>query len=458
MSEDEQDTLLHQLVQLNKAEYHLVDTVISVNPSNDDNLLLVLGALARNNDAAIQHKIVKELLRRLSIAKSTGNSSEAIAFINYALGNTGSRLATDALLSSLNHDDIDTQISVIRGLEVHLDQPTVQQALINLMETSAEDVVLEEVLAILNDAFNNKVLQNPSKELLNAIVDMAVKLENANLYELVIQYLKLVGTSEAQEMISIIMQQHNYGQVTNEQVSNVAGDSRIKRGTDWDSSSSSYYNLVASYSQRRNDVLTYPTHKAYIWGEKHGITNLNVKVGMGAFVGAYCGGTTNRLKVFGKAVTKVHVLGSDYNIGHLEYTDYTDNTALYHKVYVKLGSAVLTNINYRYALSCRASRQTLWDTSRTVFNRGISYFIYVGTLNFNIRATASTTGTSGVCMCPLTLTACVNLRPSVTLRITGGGQVDFLVSRMAVVLLLHEKTGLAYVHITFYINITFMAF
>ena len=435
MSEEEQDTLLHQLVQLNKAQSHLVDTVISVNPSNDDNLLLILGALARNNDAAIQSKIVKELLGRLAVAKSTGNSSEAIAFINYALGNTGSRLAIDALLSSLSHDDVDTQISVIRGLDVHLDQSAVQQALTTLMKTSAEDGVLEEVLAILNDAFNNKVLQSPSKELLNAIVDMAIKLENANLYELLIQYLKLVGTSDAQEMINIIMQQHNYGEVINERVSNVAGDSRIKRGTDWDSTSSSYYNLVASYSQRRSDVLTYPTHKAYIWGDKHGISKLNLKLGVGTFVGAYCGGTTNRLKVFGKAATKVHVLGTDYTIAHLEYSDHTDATTLYHKVYVKMGSTVLKNINYRYDLSCRSSQQTLWDTSRTVFDRSFSYFIYVGTLTFSIRATASTTGTAGVCMCPTTLTTCVNLRPSVTLRITGTGQVEFLVSHMAIICL-----------------------
>ena len=102
LSEDEQDALLHQLIQLNKPESHLVDTVISINPSNDDNLLLVLGALARNNDDAIQSKVVKELLRRLSVANSSGNSNDEVVFINYALGNTGSPLAIDALQSSLS--------------------------------------------------------------------------------------------------------------------------------------------------------------------------------------------------------------------------------------------------------------------------------------------------------------------------------------------------------------------
>ena len=428
MGEDEQDALLHQLIELSKPESKLVDAVISINPSNDDNLLLVLGALARNNDDAIQSKVVKELLKRLSMAKSSGNSSEAVVFINYALGNTGSRLAIDALLPSLSHEDVDTQISAIRGLDIHIDQSSVQQALTHLLKTSIEDAVLEEVLTILIDAFNNKLLRNPSKELLNGIVDMTTKLESANLYELLIQYLRLVGTNETQEMISIIMQQHNYGQVTNDHVSDVAGDSRIKRGSDWDSKSKpDYYNLVASYNQRRSDVRTYPTHKAYIWGDKYGISELSLKVGVGAFVGAYCDGTTNRLKIFGKAVAKVHVLGEDINVAHLEYSDHTSGDSLYHKVYVKLGDSVIRNIDTSYTV-CRSSQATLWDRTKTIFDRRFSYIVYVATISFTIRARASTTGTEGVCMCPLTLRACVNLRPSVTLRITGGGQVYFVVS------------------------------
>ena len=426
MSEDEQDALLHQLIQLNKPESHLVDTVISINSSNDDNLVLVLGALARNNDDAIQSKVVKELLRRLSIAKSTGNSSDAVVFMNYALGNTGSRLAIDALLSSLSHEDVDTQISAIRGLDIHVDQSPVQQALIILLKTSTEDAVLEEVLTILVDAFNNKVLRNPSKELLNAIVDMIIKVENANLYELLIQYLRLLGTNEAQGMINIIMQQHNYGQVTNDRVSDVADGSRIKRGSDWDQSSSDY-DLVASLAQRRDDVRTYPTHKAYIWGDKLGIKQLNLKVGAGAFVGAYCDKTNNHLKVFGKVVAKLHVLGSDINIAHFEYSDYTSGNYLYHKVYARLGSTVIKNINAAYTV-CKNSKETLWDRSITVFDRNFDHFLYITTMSFDIRATATTTMTAGFCMCASSLNACVDLKPYVSLRLTGGGYANFLVS------------------------------
>ena len=92
------------------------------------------------------------------------------------------------LQSSLSHEEVDTQISAIRGLDIHIDQSSVQQALTHLLKTSIEDAVLEEVLTILIDAFNNKVLRNPSKELLNAILDMTIEVENPKLYELLVQY------------------------------------------------------------------------------------------------------------------------------------------------------------------------------------------------------------------------------------------------------------------------------
>ena len=66
-------------------------------------------------------------------------------------------------MPSLSHEDVDTQISAIRGLNIHIDQPSVQQALIILLNTSTEDTVLEELLTILIDAFNNKVLRNPQQ-------------------------------------------------------------------------------------------------------------------------------------------------------------------------------------------------------------------------------------------------------------------------------------------------------
>ena len=132
-----------------------------------------------------------------------------IILLNYALGNTGSKLAINALLSGLDHDDIDAQVSVIRGLGVHLKQLEVQQALMILLNGTEEDKILEEALVIFKEALDNKILVSPSGHLLDTIVKTAVKLENPNLYELLIQYLTLVGTDGAQQHIYTLKRQHN---------------------------------------------------------------------------------------------------------------------------------------------------------------------------------------------------------------------------------------------------------
>ena len=61
--------------------------------------------------------------------------------------------------------------------------------------------------------------------------------------------------------------------------------SRHRRGSDWDAYNKDY-DIVASYSSRRNDVQTYPSHKAYIWGKRFGISKVYAHFGAGGFVGA----------------------------------------------------------------------------------------------------------------------------------------------------------------------------
>ena len=116
---------MHQLVLIKNASLDLVNTVIGNIHGNDDGITLVLGALARNNNFAIQKVVVDELLNRLSTVISSGDDNEVMITLIYALGNSGSKLAISPILSTLEYDDIDIQISVIRSLTSHLDQPVV---------------------------------------------------------------------------------------------------------------------------------------------------------------------------------------------------------------------------------------------------------------------------------------------------------------------------------------------
>ena len=426
LDEDERNVLLHQITLLSNASAELVNTIINLNPSDDDSLLLVLGALARRSDDIIQTVIVRELLKRLNNPTSV-NSTNGITTLTYALGNTGSKQVLDYILSSLGHHDNDVQIAAIRSLGVHFDQPAIQQSIKTLLASTEEDKILEEVLMALIDAVDNKVLTNPCEELINATVASAIKLENPNLYELLIMYLQKIDTQSVDSYITVLLQQHNSGDINRDTVSE--HNSRIKRGSDWDEWNSDY-DVVASYSQRRDDVSSYPYHKAYIWGKKFGVDKLNLKVGVGAFIGAYCTSSTQkRLKAFAKGAAKVQVFGRTYNIAHLEYLDYTSGDYLYHRVYVKLGWRVFTNIKRNYYLgSCRSQSYPLWNTGEfTVFNLRFDIFVYVGTIGIYIRGSVSSTGDASICTCPSTVRACADVKPSLTLKVSGGASASLLV-------------------------------
>ena len=302
MGDDERNVLLHQIMQLSNVSLHLVNAIINTNPSNDDSIILVLEALGRNSDVTVQKVIVDELLKRLKVATTSTNSIEILSTLTYALGNSGSKLAIHALLSSIQHDDIDVQISAIRSLGYHLDQPIVQDAFIASLTLTKEDKVLEETLMTFLDAFDSMILTTPSKELLNAIVNCAIKLKNPNLYELLTKYLQKIDV-DVELYLKLLKQQDNYGEVDSEHISGTNGtDSRIKRGVhcQWDVYNSDY-DVVASYSQRRHDVTTYPHNKGCIWSETHGVDKLNLKVRAGAFIGAYCKPDANkRFKLLSK--------------------------------------------------------------------------------------------------------------------------------------------------------------
>ena len=427
MGEDERDILLHQLAQISNAGPELVDTVININPSNDDDLLLVLGALARNNDHAIQTVVVDELLRRLDTVKSSTNNTDLIILLNYALGNTGSKLAINALLSSLDHDDIDTQVSVIRGLGVHLDQPEVQKALIKLLCNTEEDTILDEVLMILKEAYEEKVLVSPNEDLLDTIVKTAVKLENANLYELLIQYLTLVGTNAAQQHIETLKQQRNYGQVVSDHVSDKSEEGRAKRAA-WDDYNTNW-DTVATHSQRRSDVLNYPNYKSSItWDNSLDISNLYLYTAGGAFAGSYCSYFTRRMKLFGKASIGAYVFGNTYNVAFLQYTDLTSGTYLDRYVYVRLGNTVYINRRWRLSSSCYSGTSRLWSLSRSLFTLRVSAFIYVSTMYFNVEGSVYTTGLAKSCICPYQITACTRFIPSLYFYVRGTGSATLLVS------------------------------
>ena len=432
MEDEEKSVLLHQLMQLRNVSIHLVNNIINSNPNNDDSIILVLGALVKNSNVTIQKIAVNELLKRLNMVVTSTNKAEEIIALTYALGNSGSKLAIHALLSSLQNDDVDIQIAAIRSLGYHLDQSVVQETIMISLASTDEDKILEEILMILIDAYDSMIVTNPSEELLNAIISCTVKLNNPNLYALFEKYLQKIN-SNVEDYMNLLKQQHNYGEVSRDLVNDTNGvDSRVKRGSDWDAYNSDY-DVVASYSQRRSDVLTYPYHKAYIWGDTHGVDKLNLKVGVGGFIGASC----KRLKVFVKAAAKVQVFKRSYNLAHLEYSDHASGRALYHKVYVQLGSNVIKNTYKTYAInSCMKNSKNLWSSGDfVIFNLRFNIWVFVGTIGVYVKGSVGSRGDVNLCTCPGAVKACGNIKPSLTMRVSGGASASLLVSHVHVVML-----------------------
>ena len=434
LNEDERNTLLYQIALSKNANVDLVNTVISSIHSNNDGIILVLGALARNNNinVTIQEVIIDELLQRLNTVLSSSDN-EAVTTLIYALGNSGSKLAVSPLLSTLQYDDIDIQISVIRSLASHLDQPVVQQAIITLLPFTHEDKILEEILKILIDAFENKILTIPSEEMINAIIKSAIKLENPNLYELVAKYLHHLKLDVVDIYLDLLKQQRNYGEVQHDRISDLyKNDSRVKRGSDWDENNSDY-DVVSSYSQRKSDVINYPFHKAYIYGKTFGVDKLNMKVGAGAFAGININPTSIGFKFYVKTVAKIYVFGLPFNVLDMEASGSILGNTLAFKLYLKNGDIVDTNEIKKIELGLNLKKDTTnIAKSRDIFYKRFPIFVFVTSINVYIKGTVSSRMSNGICanmsILPIAASGSVDEKLSFDLRVTAGTFVSLLVN------------------------------
>ena len=110
---------------------------------------------------------------------------------------------------------------------------------------------------------------------------------------------------------------------------------RFKRSTaDWDSSSSSEYNLVASLSSRQQDVNTHPIHRAYLWRKKLGISKANLKAAAGVFFGR--SNDCENIKGYAKAYAEANLLSRKRTLINidilLQKTPYSINGRLYAQI------------------------------------------------------------------------------------------------------------------------------
>ena len=398
-----------------------------------DSLLLAYGALASKSSPEVNQKAVNFLLDKLNSAK---DDSDSVVHLIHSLGNSASGLTIDPLLDYANSENLEVQLAAIYALRKHTNNEVVQEAFITILR---KPNVQEEQIATITQTLNaglehiklsgNASNEHSHPELTVALVSAAMKFKNPELHTFVAQFLANLNTDRG---VGAKYAQSEYAEAHNMHT-------RMRRGSDWDESNS-VYDLVASQSSRASDVNTYPHHRAYLWGKKFGVSDLNVQFAAGGF-----GGIDLRrvhYKLFGRAVAKGYAFGRsatglDAQI-LIEKKDNTVRSKLYARVvgHVLVNSDELRNIqsNNRSPQSsnCFPKDWPLYRSSRfTLLSFSTSTFIYVGLLRFSVKVTVELNVDARAQVCVgLPADASAALLPSLTLRAEGSASASLVVSSM----------------------------
>lgn len=274
----------------------------------------------------------------------------------------------------MHSDSVEVQIAAIDAMRKLTSQQEVQDAFITILESNPQEHIIEAITNSLVIGLEQSQIMRlrigENTHLLNALVASAFDFSNnTHLHQLILSYLETINSAESQKL---------------EKSLEKSASKRAKRGTDWDQSSSTH-DLVASQSSRASDVTTYPRHRAYIWGNRYGPSDINVEAAAGAFGGA--SNDCDNAKLFGKAVARGNLFSRSTMLAQAEVRFQKDSTRLRAKLYARIGGTVLVNRDYNrdFSTCCLSETQPLHRSRYNVISFTHSVFIYVGTLDFNAR-------------------------------------------------------------------------
>ncbi len=404
----------------------MVKQAVDPSPTSVDPLLLAFGALASDKNEGIQTSVVKDLIDRLERLEATTESTEKthpLIHTIHALGNTDSKFSVQTILKYLTHDDLDVQLASINALKAHSTDSTVQQQLQGLMYSAQFHEQIESVVQMLIEALDKMKDKNSHNVYVDALASIGF-FEDSKLHTLVTHYLQKLGTEKALNLDKVLRSVER--PVEDDETYDIRDESeaRVRRGSDWDASSS-IYNLVASYSSRKNDVINHPKHKAYIWGKKFGLSKVYAQIAAGGFAGLKPSG--NGYKLFGKVIAQGHAFGKTATALRAEFLRQRTGSSIYQKIYAKVVGKTLINEAGTVSAGCNSITKNLYSTTIQIFKLRFSVFIYVGTLDFYAGMTAKLGLKLKISVCETSIKACASLIPSLTLRAEGGASATILV-------------------------------
>ena len=404
-----------------------LEQVIISGDNHLDPLLLAYGALASETTEESEQRIVSFLLNRLEEAP---RSVMTMVHYIHALGNTGSPFALDTIISFHNHSELEVQLASISAMRKLINDPLVEETLYSILQSMPASY--EHVAAIAETlSEGSKYLEErdidytPSMELQTALVASVVQLGDVELAEFVLSFVEMFETPDSEGLVDAL-------EDTIATDKDELSQSRERRGTDWDESNSDY-NVVASQSSRAADVRNYPNHRAYIWGKTLGISQANLKVGAGLFMGHHR--TRPNLKVFGKAVARAKLLCRSWTVLHAEALLEKTDTRVRAKLYFKLLNNVLVDwsrsVSWSGTNCATLPPTTVYSSPRYSLPRiscGIS--IYGGSLSLNLQAHAQARIETRAELCANSrrVRAFAAIGPRVTFTVQGAVTGDLFVS------------------------------
>lgn len=354
--------LLLNIALLTTPDEHFVEqleTLINTQHVRDTNsLLLVYGALASRAEHDLQTQMVTFLSERLQ--EPTTNEEDLINLI-HSLGNSGSDLMVDSLLSYINHASVAVQVATINAMRKKTNDDRVQAAFLAILKSPHPPVnIIGAIANTLIKGLEESGIGNKQKALVlaNALISSSKSLDNEYIEGLVSYYLAQLRQQD------------------------MTGGSRLRRDSDNWMTSGNDYDMIASYEDRQQDGATYPNYRAHLWSKQIGVRDLNLQVAAGMFTGA--GAETGEHKVFGKTVAKVSAFGESTTAMEVEVLRSQSADRDVHKiVYMTVGGFVLLNFE-AFSDEEEAPMSYLKDTEYSILTFDWEVFVGVATVNVEI--------------------------------------------------------------------------
>ena len=380
-------------------------------------MLLAFGALASNAQPEVQQEVAAFLVGlQGTLTPMNTSDTGGLVHIILAMGNTGSDLVVNEILSYVSSPVDDLQEASIRALLkfTHLGVVRSRLAEVLDMDTDEDTVILITHTIVKGHRYSEdhdiEIDPEANTPMIQSLVSAVFRFNNTDLTMLVATYLEEQGSS----MIDILQ-------------------SRSKRGTsDWDSSSSSNYNLVASLSDRQSDVINYPRHRAYLYGKTLGINKANLKAAAGVFFGL--SSDCDNMKGYAKAYAEANVLSRKRTLADIEILLQKTGTTVRGKVFAEIGGNTLVNEDRTVDGSnrCRTYNTPLTRSRYRLFRFTYSIFVYVGTVDFSVNVylamgvnfDAQACGSLSVYNL---LSGTAGIVPRVSLSVSGSASVTLLV-------------------------------